>query len=177
MTDTTINLSKNSVDNTTEKKSSVGIQTTGENINWKYLNEERVDDPIINTLIKEAIGLYIDKKIENKVLNNNELIVNTCIEYYLKYLKDINSGYKLKIILQTDKIDNSKQIKDKKKKHGVKQEVTKKDLMLQKIAEENLKKDMKSFVQSLTVNEEHMPYNNKKHIESFFVMLNWGIYL
>ena len=40
----------------TELKSSIGIQTAGENINWKYLNEERIDDPIINTLIKEAYG-------------------------------------------------------------------------------------------------------------------------
>jgi hypothetical protein len=37
---------------------------------------------------------------------------------------------------------------------------------------------MNSFIQSLNINDkEDMPFINKKHIESFFVILNWGIYL
>jgi hypothetical protein len=56
--------------------------------------------------------------------------------------------------------------------------MNKKDIMLKKIAEDNIKKDMISFVNSLVINEiDDMPLINKKNIESFFVILNWGIYL
>ena len=35
-------------------KSDIGVQSAGEKINWRYLNEERVDDPVISALMKEA---------------------------------------------------------------------------------------------------------------------------
>jgi hypothetical protein len=161
-----------------DNKSSIGIKSTGENINWKYLNEERVDDPIINTLIKEAKNIFIDNIIENKNQNNN-LTLNICIEYYNKYLKDNNIKYSFTLNSNSDILENEYNKKDKKQnKHGMKKENNKKDLMLKKIAEENIKKDMTSFINSLSINDkEDIPLINKKNIESFFVILNWGIYL
>ena len=156
-----------------DNKSSIGIQSTGENINWKYLNEERIDDPIINILIKEAKNIFIDNIIE-KNNENNTLTLNICTEYYNKYLKDKNIKYSFTI----EKLDKKENIENKKNKHGVKKENNKKDLMLKKIAEENIKKDMNNFITTLTINEkEDIPMINKKNIESFFVILNWGIYL
>lgn len=162
----------------TEIKSSIGVKSTGENINWKYLNEERIDDPIINTLIKEAKNIFIDNKIEIND-KNDSLALNIYIENYNKYLKDNNIKYLFTIENNEIESINSSIKKDKKQnKHGVKKENNKKDLMLKKIAEENIKKDMKHFIDSLIINEnDNMPLNNKKNIESFFIILNWGIYL
>lgn len=167
----------------TDKSLSTGVQTTGENINWRYLNEERTDDPIITILMKEAKAIFIDKKSENTIIDNN-VIFKTYLETFIKYIKD-NKNYKIKYIELNDKDinDGAKvDIKDDKKskkhnKHGVKQEMNKKDMMLKNIAEENLKKDMKSFIDSLIITEEHTPINNRKHIESFFTILNWSIYI
>ncbi len=170
---------------------SIGIQSVGDNVNWKYLNEERVDDPIITILMKEAKMLFIDNKINIKN-NNDQILLKLCIEYYNKYLKDNKINSIIKLEYNIDKQDNNNlkdnnnndndnnDKKDKKKikqnKHGMKQEVTKKDLMLQKIAEDNVKKDMNDFIKTLVINE-NMPHINKKNIESLFVILNWGIYL
>ena len=179
-----------------ENKSSIGIQSTGENINWKYLNEERIDDPIINILIKEAKTLFIENKSENNDYKIDNLTLTICTENFNKYLKDNNIKYSFTIYNdensnkneKNDKTDKNKNNKNeennkseknnKQSKHNIKKEVSKKDMMLKKIAEDNIKKDMKSFVESLKMNEtDNMPLINKKNVESFFVILNWGLYL
>lgn len=149
----------------TEFTNSIGIKSTGENINWKYLNEERIDDPIITCLMKEAKMLYIELKKES-IIENNELF-KTYLESYNKYLKDNKSKYEFSI---PKKIEE----KEKGKKKIV---VTKKEILLKQIKNENLQKDIKSFIDTLIINTNHYPVQNKKNIESFFIILNWAIYL
>lgn len=58
------------------QKSSIGTTSTGDSINWKYLKEERVHDPTISALIKEAIETYMnDGRDFNKSENNYAISV------------------------------------------------------------------------------------------------------
>lgn len=163
----------------TENSSNNGIQSTGENINWKYLNEDRVDDPIISALVKEATNTYI--KNENK--NNNDIvehyILNIYIEYFNKFLKDSKIKYEFSKYVDNNEVASKNDLKNSKKNNGSKKskdEPNKKELMLIKIKEDAIKKNMKDFTDTLIINN-HLPTYNKKNIESFFVILNWSIYL
>ena len=82
----------------------IGVQTTSEGINWRYLNEERVDDPTISALVKEAISIYI-KKEKNLETNFESNILNIYIDTFNKYLKDNKIKYEFnRLILEEDNI-------------------------------------------------------------------------
>lgn len=159
----------------TEINSNIGVQSNSDNINWKYLNEDRVDDPIIMALIKESNSLYIKNeiKIEDEKIEPN--ILNIYISYFNKFLKDLK--IKIEFSLHNEQETEDKNLKNKKDTKKIKkQEPTKKEAMLIKIKEDAIKKNMKDFIDTLVITN-NTPTLNKKYIESFFVILYWSIYL
>jgi hypothetical protein len=168
------------IENTTntENTTNIGIKSTGENINWRYLNEERVDDPIISALTREATSLYITNTVKNEENKYDIMTINIYIEYLNKYLKD--NGIKKVFSKVENKIEivetNKKDKNDKKYKKEKVKELSSKDKLLLKIKEEHLKKDMNSFVENLIINENY-PIQCKKDIDSYFIILNWSVYL
>ena len=70
---------------TEHTQSSIGIETTGDKIDWRNLNEERIDDPIISALVKEADMLFIkNKDIEKSSFENNIHLFITPFNEFLK---------------------------------------------------------------------------------------------
>ena len=71
---------------TTIMNTNTGIESsTKDEINWRNLNEERIDDPIITALVKEAEILFIkNETIENTIFDNNIHIFIQPINDFLK---------------------------------------------------------------------------------------------
>jgi hypothetical protein len=94
-----------------------GIESTGDKIDWRNLNEERIDDPTITALVNEADILFIkNKDIEFSKFENN---IQMFIPPFNDFLK--KNHYRNKIT----EIQVTTHIISKKKP-------TKKDLILQK---------------------------------------------
>jgi len=160
----------------TESQSSIGVSTAGEKINWRYLNSERVDDPVISALVKEAETIFIDKKHEEVFeINQNELI-NIYFDAFNKSLKTNqhlkgnkgNFSFTLPVF-----VIEQVQEKGKLKKPA---KPSKKDLILQKIKEDNIKRDIDNFLKLLAINN-HMPNSLKNKIEAFLNIIYWALYL
>jgi hypothetical protein len=147
----------------TEQKSSIGVHSAGDDINWKYLNEERIEDPIINALVKEANSIYIKKENTNSKIDSNN--IDIYINNFNKFLQDNKYKHILSLPVVVKSNENTKAKK-----------LSKKELIIQNAKEDNIKKDMKGFIDSLVINN-NMPLHNKKNIESFFSILFWNIYL
>lgn len=157
-----------------ELKSTTGVQSTGDEINWSYLNEERVNDPIISALMKEANSIFIkkDEIIDN---NNNQKIIDS-FQFYItpfnNFLKD--KKYKFSFTIKEKKIDEKSDKKKGKKEKEVK--LSKKDLILQNKKEDDRKKDIEDFLLNLNITN-HIPSINKNPIIIYFNVIYWTIYL
>jgi hypothetical protein len=160
----------------TDTQSSIGVSTAGEKINWRYLNSERVDDPVISALVKEAETIFIDKKHEEVFeINQNELI-NIYFDAFNKSLKTNqhlkgnkgNFSFTLPVF-----VIEQVQEKGKSKKPA---KPSKKDLILQKIKEDNIKRDIDNFLKLLAINN-HMPNSLKNRVEAFLNIIYWALYL
>ena len=158
----------------TDLKSTTGAQSTGDEINWSYLNEDRVNDPIISALMKEANSIFIkkDQIIDN---SNNQKIINS-IEFYItpfnNFLKD--KKYKFSMTVKEKKIDEKSDKKKGKKEKEVK--LSKKDLILQGKKEDDRKKDIDDFLLNLNITN-HIPSINKNPIIAYFNIIYWTVYL
>jgi hypothetical protein len=145
----------------------IGIESTGDKINWRNLNEERIDDPIISALIKEAEILFIKKQtVESSTFDNN-------LHLFIKPLNDFLKQNKYKY-----KISEFEHVEAQKIQVGKKKVVklSKKDIILQQIKETKYKEDIDKLLKSLKFNNNH-PFLIKKPIESFLIILVWAIYL
>lgn len=172
---TTVNNTVINTNASLNASSNIGIQSAGSNINWRYLKEERVDDPVISALTKEAIGLYINNTVKVDENKYEKFVINTYIDSFNKYLKENGIKKVFSKIEERDESKDEKNEKKHKKKEKVK-ELTSKEKLLIKIKEDNLKKEMISFIENLVIND-HLPLQCKKEIDSYFVILNWSIYL
>lgn len=158
----------------TDLKSTTGAQSTGDEINWSYLNEDRVNDPIISALMKEANSIFIkkDQIIDN---SNNQKIIDS-IEFYItpfnNFLKD--KKYKFSMTVKEKKIDEKSDKKKGKKEKEVK--LSKKDLILQGKKEDDRKKDIDDFLLNLNITN-HISSINKNPIIAYFNIIYWTVYL
>ena len=158
----------------TESKSSIGVQTGGGDINWRYLNEERIDDPIITALVKESEILYI-KKNENNSKKPHEVInISYYIDTFNTFLKE--NKYKFSLKVTNKENENSKSNLNSKKSKEKEKKLSNKELIIKNNIESGIKKDMKSFIEKLVITN-NMPLINKKETESYFSILFWAIYL
>lgn len=155
--------------NESVEKSSIGVKSSGESINWKYLKEERVNDPIISELIKESAETYMSDAILFKPENNYAISV---------YLESFNNlltkeKFKYSFTLETQINTNSPDKKDKKQKE---KKFSKKELILMANKEEATKKEISVFLNALVI-IDHMPLMHRQQIIAFFSVLHWNIYL
>lgn len=146
-----------------EVKSTIGVQSAGDDINWKSVDGERIEDPIINSLVKEATALFINKT--DKVNSINDHDISIYIENFNKFLKD----NKYKFSFPTLEIVNETQ-KTKVKKPS------NKELILKQIKDASIKTKMENFIATLVINN-NSPIKNKTYIESFFSIVFWAINL
>lgn len=146
---------------TEHTQSSIGIESAGDKIDWRNLNEERIDDPTITALVKEADILYIkNQKVENSIFENN---IHMFIIPFNEFLK------KNKCKIRITEIQVSNTVTGKKSP-------TKKELILQKIKDDKNKDEINKLLNSFKINN-HLPLLIKKPIESFLNVLYWAIYL
>ena len=142
-------------------QSSIGIESTGDKIDWRNLNEERIDDPTITALVKEAELLFIkNKDLENSTFENN---IHMFIVPFNDFLKKNKFKYKITEIQITDPINKKKKLSNK-------------ELILQKLKDDKNKDEINKLLNSFQINN-HVPILIKKPIESFLNVLYWAIYL
>lgn len=146
---------------TEHAQSSIGIESAGDKIDWRNLNEERIDDPTITSLVKEADILFIkNQKVENSIFENN---IHMFITPFNEFLK------KNKCKIKITEVQVSNTVTGKKSP-------TKKELILQKIKDDKNKDEINKLLNSFKINN-HLPLLIKKPIESFLNVLYWSIYL
>ena len=58
--------------------SNIGIESKGDSINWRYLNEERIDDPVISALVKESQNLFINN-LKPEIIQHDDKLLNIYI--------------------------------------------------------------------------------------------------
>lgn len=142
-------------------QSSIGIESTGDKIDWRNLNEERIDDPTITALVKEAEILFIkNKDLENSAFENN---IRMFIVPFNDFLKKNKYKYKITEIQITEPINKKKKLSNK-------------ELILQKLKDDKNKDEINKLLNSFQINN-HVPILIKKPIESFLNVLYWAIYL
>jgi hypothetical protein len=142
-------------------QSSIGIESAGDKIDWRNLNEERIDDPIITSLIKEAEFLFIKKQdIESSKFENN-------IHLFIKPFNDFLKSNKIKNRLS--EIPVKSDVISKKKP-------SKKEVILQNLKDVKNKDEIDKLLISFKI-KNHIPSLIKKPIESFLNVLFWAIYL
>ena len=153
-----------------EFQSDFGIQTTGDNINFRLINNQREEDTIISTLFK------------NELENKN--IVEENIDPFI-YLNDFNAKLKqnsLKIFFSlekdesTNKLDKSDK-KSNKKSGGKSKEPSKKEQLLLNIKKENEKKNIAIFIDSISVDNNVIISFRSNIIESYYTIIYWAIFL
>jgi hypothetical protein len=151
-------------------KSSIGVESSGNDINWSYLNEDRIDDPVITALVKEAQSLYIDKKPDIESIKVSDPI-DIYIENFNTFLKskDLKFSFTLqKTVIKTEVNVNGKKEKVKK--------LSSKEKTLLEIKENNIKKNIDIFLTNLVISN-NVPISSKCQITSFFLMVYWAIFI
>jgi hypothetical protein len=154
------------------EKTNTGVKSTGESINWKYLKEERVNDPIISELIKEATEIYMIDGSSS--IKQNNFALSVYINSFNEYL--VKKKYKFTFNLDTSVSTKSADINTKTDKKQKEKKLSKKEIILQTRKEENTKKEISDFFDNLVITN-HMPLISRQPIVAFFCILNWNIYL
>ena len=146
-----------------------GIQTHSEEIIWSSFREKN-EDLTFTSLMKQALS----KNYENKKYDEESFELND----YLEPFNNITEKkYKFKFTKTEAILDNEIDKNDKNKKNKKKVEKKKADLIIEKNKENDKKKKINDFVNSLTISKENMPAFNSKFIESFFSIVNWALHL
>ena len=141
-------------------QSSIGIESAGDKIDWRNLNEERIDDPTITSLMKEADILFIkNQTVESSTFENN---IHMFIIPFNEFLKKNKCKIRIQEVIVTINTSVKKP--------------SKKELILQKIKDDKIKDEINNLLNSFKIHN-HIPLLIKKPIESFFNVLYWAIYL
>ena len=138
-------------------QSSIGIESSCQNIDWKSLNQERIDDPVISALIKEALSTKDTEPYK----------VFESIEIYLKTFNKFSENKKLKF---------SFTCQEQKTEEKSKKKLTSKDKTILEIKEANMKKNIEMFIENLVISN-NIPVSSKDPITSFFLMVYWALFL
>ena len=160
------------------EKSDYGITTTGESINWKSIDGERITDPIISSLMKEAERNFMKEETSysedskfNDIINLNDIKIwmKRINEYLIlnKYSSIFEEEPKIEK-LNTKKGEKSEKIK----------KLSKKDEIREQIKIENLNKNINIFLKNLVIeNDVILTSQSNSFIEILFKILYWAVYL
>ena len=152
----------------TDTQNTIGIESTGDKINWRNLNEERIDDPIITELVKEADVLFIKNKDLDKFIFENNILM--FIKPFNDFLEKNKYKNRIKDIPNQLNLENLKNNKKKVVK------LSKKEIILQQLKDDKNKDEINKLLNSFKI-INHRPIFIKKPIESFLNVLYWAIYL
>ena len=157
--------------------SDYGIKTSGDDLNWKNLNNDHADDPVVTALVKESDNIFSGEEIkDDTIILSNELLIE-----FSKFLLDNKLGSYFE---NSSKDDNKKDTKDSKKnkkeekeqKKKQKVNVKKADIMKQNIEKDKNKKEILKFLNNLDL-DKHYPFKKNKLHESFLNIIYWVCYL
>lgn len=185
--------------------SSIGVESsTSEGIVWSSIDQKRIQNPTISSLMEEVNNLYINVNSDNRIIINNDILKILIDQFNLflgnnKFLFSFtNSSLHDEKLLDENKNDKKKN--DKKKNDKIK-EITDKDgkIDIQRLSDINkknkktfmsisdatknnnniakFKKIREEFIESLIVDIHFMIKDNKNEFECFFSIVYWVIYL
>lgn len=150
----------------------LGLKTSGDDLNWRNLNNDHEDNPVVTALVKDAEKLFSDEIVnENVVILSNELLFE-----FNKFLLDNRLGLFFDVLFQKDEKSKDKKSKkdDKKKKKEV---IKKSDLMKLNIEKEKNKKEIQKFIKNLKLDDNCYPIKKNKLHEAFLNIIYWSCYL
>jgi len=158
------------------EQNSFGINTSGDaKLNWKNLNSNHDDDPIVSALMHLASKKFIDNIDES---SNNILSFDSIwIEQFNIFLKnnkletfiDVKSIQDIKNIPKVDDKNNKKKVKKEKP-------LTKSELIQKNIEEEKQKKEIDDFLKRLIINNNY-PQKKNKIFDAFLNIIYWSLYI
>ena len=145
-----------------------GILTRGKDVKYKSKNRSHDDNLTVTLLMKEAENM---DKIETTDKNINMFISLDLIKEFGSFLKqqDLKNFFK-------DLDFNETKNNESKNKKGKKNTIKKTDLMKMELEREKTKKDIQTFLQSLSI-QNHYPLKKNKLHESFLNIIYWASYL
>ena len=166
--------------------SDFGVKTSGDDLNWRNLNNDHEDNPIVSALIKESHKLFTESYIddvngvnyennENKI--NDELIIefnkfvieNKLGTYFETYAENLQ-------LLIKNKLSGSGGGGGKTK--GKKQPPIKKAELLKMNNEiEKNKKEIDKFINNLKLEKTFYPFKKNKLHEAFLNIIYWALCL
>lgn len=153
-----------------------GIKTSGDDLNWRNLNNDHEDNPVVSALMKDANKIYSDDTINDNIINLNENLVKEFHSYLLK-----NKLGKFFENLFDDKKKDNEEVKDNKnnkKNKKVKKEVIRKaDLMKMNIENDKNKEKISKFLEKLKITPENYPTKKNELHEAFLNIIYWCCYL
>ena len=158
------------------EQNSFGINTSGDaKLNWKNLNSNHDDDPIVSALMNLASKKFIDKIDES---SNNILSFDSIwVEQFNIFLKN-NKLETFIDIKSVQEIINTPKVDDKNNKKKVKKEkpLTKSELIQKNIEEEKQKKEIDDFLKRLIINNNY-PQKKNKTFDAFLNIIYWSLYI
>ena len=151
--------------------SDYGIKTSGDDLNWRNLNNDHEDNPVVSALVKDADRIFSNENNDHEIKLNEELISD-----FSKYLlaNKLGSYFEdLSIKQEVEKTDKKNKKKDKKIT------LSKKEQLKANIEKEKNKKEIQKFLSNLKVNEEtnFYPLKKNKIHESFLSIVYWACFL
>lgn len=158
------------MENNSNVDTNLGLKTSGEDLNWKNLNNNHEDNSIVTALIKDSEKLFNEDVNESEVKINNDLI-----EEFNKFLNENKLGNYFENLNENQIELNENNTKKKTKK----EKISKKDLLKINIEKEKNKKDIQKFLLKLSMdsNKKHYPLKKNKLYESFLNIIYWVCYL
>lgn len=152
------------------ESSNYGVKTSGDDLNWKNLNNDHEDNPVVSALVKDASKIFSDEINDHEIKLNEELISD-----FSKYL--LNN--KLGSYFEDLNIKKESEKTDKKNKKKDKNTLSKKEQLKLNIEKEKNKKEIQKFLSNLKVNEEtnFYPLKKNKIHESFLSIVYWACFL
>jgi len=158
------------------EQSSFGINTSGDaKLNWKTLNTNHDDDPIVSGLMNEASKKFINNNINDtsiNILSFNNLVIGQ----FNIFLKNNKLEQFIDIKSIQDIIDSTK-IDDKTNKKKVKKEkpLTKSEIIQKGIEEDKQKKEIDELLKRLIINNNY-PLKKNKTFDAFLNIIYWSLF-
>ena len=163
------------------EKSDYGITTTGESINWKSIDGERITDPIISSLIKEAeINFMKEETSQIEDSKSMDMVNLNDIKIWMKKINEYLILNKYSPIFEEEpKVEKITSKKGEKGEKGEKiKKLSKKDEIREQIKIENLQKNINIFLKNLVIeNNVILTSQSNNFIEILFKILYWSVYL
>ena len=142
-------------------------------INWRSLDESRESNPVIESLLSEAMNTFILKK------GMEEPDRSQHADFYIRAFNTILEEDFKKSKFRLSNGGSGSHVADVPPKKGGKQPAMKKaELIKQQNAEEKMKKTIKIFREKLVISsKDYMIQMNDTYIESFLSVVYWTLFL